>query len=180
MVVLEQAVTSISLRNSLFTSQHHSSKPTVPSRIQYPNHFVFSVPSIYLRSSKQSNTKWNGRLKCAMYDYKDQFYGNNHYNEVQVAYPKPSEIPWKKELCNSVNLIGIVAAPIEIKHLPSGKVVAWTRLAVKKNATQTSWYFIRVTRILGSFLLLAILCRTETSFFFSCHFWTLVTLGIPH
>ncbi|KAI9080302.1 hypothetical protein K1719_037696 [Acacia pycnantha] len=27
----------------------------------------------------------------------------------------------------------------EIKHLPSGKAVAWTRLAVKKNATQSFW-----------------------------------------
>lgn len=54
------------------------------------------------------------------------------------SYPKPSEIPWQKELCNSVNLIGNVAAPVEIKHLPSGKVVAWTRLYVKKSATQSS------------------------------------------
>ncbi|KAJ7972717.1 protein OSB2, chloroplastic-like [Quillaja saponaria] len=62
---------------------------------------------------------------------------SNNYN--QVSYSKPPEIPWKKELCNSVNLIGIVATPVEIKHLPSGKAVAWTRLAVKKSATQTSW-----------------------------------------
>ncbi|KAJ6306572.1 hypothetical protein OIU78_021814 [Salix suchowensis] len=34
---------------------------------------------------------------------------------------------------------GIVGTPVEIKHLPSGKVVAWTRLAVKKSANDTSW-----------------------------------------
>lgn len=38
-----------------------------------------------------------------------------------------------------VHLIGIVAIPVEIKHLPSGKVLAWTRLAVKKSATDTTW-----------------------------------------
>ncbi|KAF7818381.1 protein OSB1, mitochondrial-like [Senna tora] len=141
MVVLEQAVASTSLRNLLFVPPNYSSnsKPTVPSGIHCPNKFLASLTSISSRYRKQSNTKWNGRLKCSMDDYKDQFYGNNHYNQLQVAYPKPSEIPWNKELCNSVNLIGIVAAPVEIKHFPSGKVVAWTRLAVKKNASQTSW-----------------------------------------
>ncbi|KAK9282192.1 hypothetical protein L1049_005104 [Liquidambar formosana] len=88
---------------------------------------LFSSPS-------QSNIKrpgFNRRLKCSM------DYSNGHYN--QVVYPKPSEVPWKKELCNSVQLIGIVGKPIEIKHLPSGKVLAWTRLAVKKSATDTAW-----------------------------------------
>ncbi|XP_022769535.1 protein OSB2, chloroplastic-like, partial [Durio zibethinus] len=61
-----------------------------------------------------------------------------NYN-LQVSYPKPSEIPWCKDLCNTVHLIGNVGAPIEIKHLPSGNVVAWTRLAVKKSPTDTTW-----------------------------------------
>lgn len=74
-----------------------------------------------------------------MNDYKDQFYANNDRLQPQVSYPKPSVVPWMKELCNSVNLIGVVAVPVEIKHFPSGKVVAWTRLAVKKNATQSFW-----------------------------------------
>ncbi|KAL5062648.1 hypothetical protein RYX36_024385, partial [Vicia faba] len=46
-----------------------------------------------------------------------------------VPYPKPSEIPWIKELCNSVNLIDFIVNPVEIKHLLSGKSVAWTRLS---------------------------------------------------
>ncbi|KAF5937440.1 hypothetical protein HYC85_024946 [Camellia sinensis] len=54
-------------------------------------------------------------------------------------YPRPSEIQWKKELCNSVQLIGIVATPVQIKPLSSGKVVAWSRLAVKKSSTDTAW-----------------------------------------
>lgn len=61
------------------------------------------------------------------------------YNNGQAVFPKPSQLPWKKELCNSVHLIGNVGRPVEIKHLPSGKVVAWTSLAVKKSATDTSW-----------------------------------------
>lgn len=65
-------------------------------------------------------------------------YNNDHYNQA-VSYPRPSEVPWKKELCNTVSLIGIVGAPLEIKHLSSGKVLAWTRLAVKKSASDTTW-----------------------------------------
>ncbi|XP_039001063.1 protein OSB2, chloroplastic-like, partial [Hibiscus syriacus] len=71
-------------------------------------------------------------LKCSI-DYRDQ-----NYN-LQVSYPKPSEIPWSKELCNTVHLIGNVGAPVEIKHLPSGKILAWTRLAVRKSPSDTTW-----------------------------------------
>ncbi|KAI7998956.1 Extra-large guanine nucleotide-binding protein 1 [Camellia lanceoleosa] len=46
---------------------------------------------------------------------------------------------WKKELCNSVQLIGIVVAPVQIKPLSSGKVVASSHLAVKKSSTDTAW-----------------------------------------
>ncbi|KAK4281225.1 hypothetical protein QN277_012747 [Acacia crassicarpa] len=132
MAVLEQAIASPSLRNLLHTPQNPSSRLTVPSRIQCSNHSIVSVPFIYSRCWRQSKTKRNSRLKCSMDSFKEQSYGSDHY-------PKPSEIPWNKELCNSVSLIGIVATPIETKHFPSGKVTAWTRLAVRKNATQTSW-----------------------------------------
>ncbi|KAK9013461.1 hypothetical protein V6N11_041469 [Hibiscus sabdariffa] len=71
-------------------------------------------------------------LKCSV-DYRDQNY------DLQASYPKPSEIPWNKDLCNTVHLIGNVGAPVEIKHLPSGKVLAWTRLAVRKSPTDTTW-----------------------------------------
>ncbi|KAI4329719.1 hypothetical protein MLD38_028072 [Melastoma candidum] len=52
---------------------------------------------------------------------------------------RPREIPWSKELTNSVHLIGVVGLPVEMRNLPSGKTVAWTRLAVRKSATETSW-----------------------------------------
>lgn len=64
---------------------------------------------------------------------------SSDFQHERVVYPKPAEIPWKKELSNSVHLIGVVGTPIQIKHLSSGKVLAWTRLAVKRSATDTVW-----------------------------------------
>jgi len=109
-MALEQAVSSSTTsRNVLVFPKTLLSKP----------HFgVASSPSW-----RTQRWKGLGSLKCSM---------------TTTSYPKPSEIPWQKELCNSVNLIGIVSVPVEIKHLPSGKVVAWTCLSVKKSATQTS------------------------------------------
>ncbi|XP_062080888.1 protein OSB2, chloroplastic-like isoform X2 [Humulus lupulus] len=80
-------------------------------------------------------------FKCSVeYNNNNNSDGNyfQHYHQA-AAFPRPAEIQWKKELCNTVQLIGIVGLPVEIKHLPSGKVVAWTRLAVKKSSTDTSW-----------------------------------------
>ncbi|KAJ7977314.1 protein OSB2, chloroplastic-like [Quillaja saponaria] len=131
-MVLEQSLASTSSVNFLFISKNPSIKPKTPFFFQCPNSLSFGLALM------DSKTKFYHRLKCSVDSYKDQFYYNNSSN--QVAYPKPPEVPWKKELCNSVNLIGIVATPVEIKHLPSGKAVAWTRLAVKKSSTQTSWF----------------------------------------
>ncbi|CAN0886603.1 Protein OSB1, mitochondrial [Linum grandiflorum] len=79
--------------------------------------------------------RFNGRLKCSA-DYRD--YSQSSQTAV-VEYERPAEIPWKKDLCNSVQLIGNVGSPVEIKHLPSGKVVARTSLAFKKSATESCW-----------------------------------------
>ncbi|KAL2556838.1 Protein OSB1 [Forsythia ovata] len=83
------------------------------------------------------------RIKCS-FDYNNAAASNSNgvYEYERFAgsqYPKPSEIQWKKELCNSVQLIGIVATPVQIKLLPSGKVLAWSRLAVKKSQNDTIW-----------------------------------------
>lgn len=90
---------------------------------------IFSSPT----SLKKLCT--NGRIKSSIDN------NNNDYYEP-LDYPKPSEIQWKKEICNSVQLIGIVSVPVEIKHLSSGKVLAWSRLAVKKSPTDTTWYLL--------------------------------------
>lgn len=60
-------------------------------------------------------------------------------SDHRAIHPKPQEIPWNKDLANSVNLIGLVGVPVQIKQLSSGKVLAWTRLAVKKSASETTW-----------------------------------------
>lgn len=88
------------------------------------------IPSLFLSPTKKSCFS-NLRLKCSI-DYRDN----------QLSYPKPAEIPWRKDLTNTVQLIGVVGTTVEIRHLPSGKVLAWTRLAVKKSATDTTWYII--------------------------------------
>lgn len=113
-MALEQAVSSTSFRNLLTFPQNPNPKPKI------------QLPSFRTHLPKGNHGNLKLKLRC--------------FNSMTNAtYPKPSEIQWQKELCNSVNLIGFVGAPVEIKHLPSGKVVAWTRLSVKKNATQTSW-----------------------------------------
>ncbi|KAF9682956.1 hypothetical protein SADUNF_Sadunf05G0162100 [Salix dunnii] len=93
------------------------------------------IPTLSLNplSSSPKRPHFQRSLKCSA-DHRD-----NQYSQA-VTYAKPAEIQWNKELCNSVHLIGIVGTPVEIKHLPSGKVVAWTRLAVKKSANDTSWF----------------------------------------
>ncbi|KAL3828006.1 hypothetical protein ACJIZ3_016808 [Penstemon smallii] len=89
------------------------------------------------------------RIKCSS-DYNSSstnssndngFYEYERYATAAAGpqYPRPAEIQWKKELCNSVQLIGVVGAPVQIKHLPSGKVLAWSRLAVKKSQSDTTW-----------------------------------------
>ncbi|GJN24004.1 hypothetical protein PR202_gb11708 [Eleusine coracana subsp. coracana] len=56
-----------------------------------------------------------------------------------LTTPRPAEIPWSKELCNSVRLIGTVGTDIELRQLSSGATVARGRLAVWKSATETTW-----------------------------------------
>ncbi|XP_006651616.2 protein OSB2, chloroplastic-like [Oryza brachyantha] len=53
--------------------------------------------------------------------------------------PRPTEVPWSRELCNSVRLIGTVGTDVELRQLPSGGAVARGRLAVWKSATETTW-----------------------------------------
>ncbi|XP_073222921.1 protein OSB2, chloroplastic-like isoform X2 [Cicer arietinum] len=113
-MALEQAVTSTTFRNLLTFPQSPNS--ILKSKFQ----FSTTLPC------KQIHRNFKLKFNCS----------NSITNGT---YPKPSEIPWNKDLCNSVNLIGFVANAVEIKHLPSGKAVAWTRLSVKKNATQISW-----------------------------------------
>ncbi|KAL8513709.1 hypothetical protein ACS0TY_012993 [Phlomoides rotata] len=105
----------------------------------------FAFPSLNPKALRRLAS--TARIKCS-FDYNTSntasTYNNGFYEYERGAmsgpqYPRPAEIQWKKELCNSVQLIGVVGTPVQIKHLPSGKVVAWSRIAVKKSQTDTIW-----------------------------------------
>ncbi|KAJ4830742.1 hypothetical protein Tsubulata_014170 [Turnera subulata] len=89
-------------------------------------------------STRQFRLNLRTSLKCSAN------YGDNHqyqyqYQAVEYGIPRPPEIPWSKELANTVNLIGNVGNPVEIRNLPSGKSVAWTSIAVRKSDTEATW-----------------------------------------
>ncbi|CAL4917998.1 unnamed protein product [Urochloa decumbens] len=73
------------------------------------------------------------RLRCSAQ------YGEAAAPPTTTTTPRPAEIPWSKELCNSVRLIGTVGTEVELRQLPSGSAVARGRLAVWKSATETTW-----------------------------------------
>ncbi|KAK6940744.1 Primosome PriB/single-strand DNA-binding [Dillenia turbinata] len=117
---------TLSLSRTLFIIP----KPSSLSPSQNP---VSSVRFARLRSfSDRKTLPFRRRATCLAEDNGGQF--------DRVSYPRPAEIPWSKDLCNTLHLIGKVGTPLEIKHLNSGKAVAWTRLAVKKSATDTVWF----------------------------------------
>lgn len=120
--------TLVSSRNMLFTVVSQNPKPNTKTLAFFPSPTPLNSSSVLAKRQRLPFRT----LKCSV-DYRDQTHN------LQVSYPKPSEIPWSKDLCNTVNLIGNVGSPVEIKHLPSGKVLAWTRLAVKKSPTDTTW-----------------------------------------
>lgn len=123
-MALEQ---TIAFTNPLFYSTPRTPFTHIPRKsLSFP---LFSPSGCRVRCSFDYNNSGNGNV--SVYEYE-------RYAGVS-QYPRPSEIQWKKELCNSVQLIGNVAAPVQIKHLNSGKVVAWTRLAVRKSQTETTW-----------------------------------------
>ncbi|KAH9623548.1 hypothetical protein KSS87_011299 [Heliosperma pusillum] len=108
--------------------------PLTPVKTQLPNKFPSQQAPLSLSFSLRHNIK---QLVCKPVP-RCSFENRDSYEQMG-AYPKPSEIQWKKELSNSVQLIGTVGLPVQITHLSSGKVVASTRLAVWKSATETSW-----------------------------------------
>ncbi|CAN6310126.1 unnamed protein product [Urochloa humidicola] len=73
------------------------------------------------------------RLRCSAQ------YGEAAAPPTTTTTTRPAEIPWSKELCNSVRLIGTVGTEVELRQLPSGSAVARGRLAVWKSATETTW-----------------------------------------
>ncbi|GAA0145407.1 DNA metabolism protein [Lithospermum erythrorhizon] len=116
-----------------------------------PNNLIFPKPNTTTLTSSLSlskpnfNTKPTRFLKCS-YDYNNNNgistntkngVFDNRYGVVQ--YPRPTEVKWNKEVSNLVHLMGSVGVPVQIKHLSSGKVLAWSRLAVKRSQNETLW-----------------------------------------
>ncbi|KAL3328532.1 hypothetical protein AABB24_035923 [Solanum stoloniferum] len=121
----------------VFTNPFFSSTPRTPAKSLS---FRFFSPSKQVETAKLAS---GCRIRCS-FEYNSSGNGNGSVYEYEryagvSQYPRPSEVQWKKELCNSVQLIGNVAVPVQIKHLNSGKVVAWTRLAVRKSQNDTTW-----------------------------------------
>jgi hypothetical protein len=77
----------------------------------------------------------SGRLRCSAAGYGDA----SAPQQAAPTTPRPDEIPWSKDLCNSVRLIGTVGTDVELRQLPSGASVARGRIAVWKSATETTW-----------------------------------------
>ncbi|ERN01443.1 hypothetical protein AMTRI_Chr03g147790 [Amborella trichopoda] len=118
-------LTSSTLVETSFNTHLHFNPP-IKNRFSQPKKLGFS-------SNPLSPQLHLSHIKCT------SGYGDYREEQGHVVYPRPSEIQWKKELANSVNLIGIVGAPVEVKYLNSGKILAWTRLGVKKSASETFW-----------------------------------------
>lgn len=67
--------------------------------------------------------------------------------EVEIdtsnEFPRPSSVPFSKDIANTVHLIGNVGRDMDIKYLDTGKVVAKTSLAVLRTLKKDdppSWY----------------------------------------
>lgn len=93
-------------------------------------------------SNQYNNSNYNTRSSSNDNVNSGQYYEYERHAAAAAQttqFPRPTEIEWRKELCNSVQLIGNVGTPVQIKHLSSGKVVAWSRLAVRKSPTDTAW-----------------------------------------
>jgi len=67
--------------------------------------------------------------------------------EVEIdtsnEFPRPSSIPFSKDIANTVHLIGNVGRDMDIKYLDTGKVVAKTSLAVLRTLKKDdppSWF----------------------------------------
>uniref|UniRef100_A0A0D9VWL4 Uncharacterized protein n=1 Tax=Leersia perrieri TaxID=77586 RepID=A0A0D9VWL4_9ORYZ len=79
-----------------------------------------------------------GRLRCSA-EYREASAPRPAAPTTTTTTTRPAEIPWSRELCNSVRLIGTVGTEVELRQLPSGGAVARGRLAVWKSATETTW-----------------------------------------
>lgn len=123
---MEQALTlTLTLKRATLLCTHETSLSSLSLNNPKPHQCPRRLQTLTLKSSISDYTNSNSSSN-----------GNGYHTLVE--YERPAEIQWKKELCNNVQLIGIVGTPVQIKQLPEGKAVAWSRLAFKKSASHTS------------------------------------------
>lgn len=121
--------------------------PNCPLRDSHIPSLSINFKPLSIRLSSSSFNQNRGLVSGGPISYSNDYSNSSNSNAVVYEhdrfgasqYPRPMEIQWKKELCNSVQLIGVVAKPVKIRHLSSGKVIAWSRLAVKKSQNETCW-----------------------------------------
>lgn len=121
-LALPKAILLCTPRNPLFLSS--SLNPNPPIRL-------FSSPS-----QTTKNTRRFSAVKCAL-----TYNNNDNGQEERVTvpqYPRPTEIPWQKEICNTVHLIGYVITVVQIRYLPDGRAVSVCRISVSKSPLETS------------------------------------------
>ncbi|KAM7530412.1 hypothetical protein LguiB_033822 [Lonicera macranthoides] len=110
----------------VLTKNPNSIPITHLSKIHKP-YLALNPQSLVRLLSYQTKSKLglnnNTRIKCSL-DYKNKNNGYYEYEQkLAPQYPKPLNIQWKKELCNSGQLIGNIGTPVQIKHLNSDKVI---------------------------------------------------------
>lgn len=72
--------------------------------------------------------------------------GSGQYNDDDSSrgitkFPRPQEVPWQKELANTVHFMGVIGRAVQFKYTQSGKAFAWTRIGVRSGSDEeTMWY----------------------------------------
>ncbi|KAH7863980.1 hypothetical protein Vadar_024299 [Vaccinium darrowii] len=127
-LALPKSILLCTPRNPVITSLSVNPNPSV--------HF-FSFPS-------QTNSRRFSAVKFSLdYDNISSIDGNGHDGRQAVPqYPRPTEIPWQKEIANTVHLIGRVTTAVQVRYLPGGKTVAYCRIDVNKSPLTTSSVFL--------------------------------------
>ncbi|KAI3846510.1 hypothetical protein MKX03_003781, partial [Papaver bracteatum] len=127
------------LRSSSFQNPSLNLNPHHPHLISSSSSSFQFPPNPFSSSLRLSLSKTETKINKRLGFYKNPPPISSSFNQDnQTQYPKPTEIPWSKELANTVHLIGNVGNPVQIKYLDSGKVLAWTSLAVRRSPTETT------------------------------------------
>ena len=114
-----------------------SSLPLGSNSLRLP--VVRPLRRCYSQASKVMASQWRSEATGGFEGHEVEVDSNNEF-------PRPSTVPWSKEMANTVHLIGNVGRDMEIKYLDTGKVVARSSLAVQRYSVKKdeppSWYVL--------------------------------------